>query len=476
VGLKARLVLTDLAGLTIGWIGVLWFRTVVAELPSTLGPHNVGWAMCAMVINLVLLMAHNLYLARVCSVRAVELQGLGRSVLGTCLALLALERLLRTELLLRELWIAGLVTFALLAVGRAAFTAWLRHERAAGRFVRGVLIVGADPDAAEIVAVMREHPEFGFRACGYVGDPGLSEILGAPHQGAISETVSIVKSIDATGVVIVPSAVESEVLNDLVRRLLASGVHVHLSSGLRGIAHRRFRATPLAYEPLFYVEPASLTPRQMLCKRTIDLIGSVVGLVVTAPVLAVAMVVIKLDSPGPVLFRQQRVGRNGQCFEFLKLRTMVRNAEAQRARLESHNHRTSGPLFKAADDPRITRVGRVLRATSLDELPQLWNVLRGSMSLVGPRPALPSEVVQFDERLQTRTRVAPGLTGLWQIEARDNPSFGPYRRLDLFYVENWSPLLDIGIIVTTVARVIGRAMRMGRPGADVDAPNTIVLD
>jgi lipopolysaccharide/colanic/teichoic acid biosynthesis glycosyltransferase len=126
--------------------------------------------------------------------------------------------------------------------------------------------------------------------------------------------------------------------------------------------------------------------------------------------------------------------------------------------LLSNNERTDGPLFKMASDPRITRVGRLLRASSLDELPQLVNVLTGSMSLVGPRPALPTEVAQFDERLKMRAQVTPGMTGLWQIEARDNPAFGPYRRLDLFYVENWSPLLDIGIIVATLFHLLGRTV------------------
>ena len=164
---------------------------------------------------------------------------------------------------------------------------------------------------------------------------------------------------------------------------------------------------------------------------------------------------IKLNDRGPVLFKQTRVGTDGNLFKVYKFRTMVVDAEARLAALAASNERT-GPLFKMDKDPRVTRVGRFLRASSLDELPQILNVLTGDMSLVGPRPALPSEVAAFDEELRDRTKVKPGITGLWQIEARDNPSFSAYRRLDLYYVENWSVSLDIVILFATIEHVITR--------------------
>ena len=453
-------------------------QTVRNGHPSTLGPLNLGWAVCAVVVNMALIAAHSLYLARVCSVRTTEVQGLARSVLGASLALLLLETLSGAPLPLREVWLSGACSFALLVIGRGAFTGWLRRNRAAGRFVRDVVLVGADVDAVELAAVMREHPELGFRPSGYLGASGFADVIEAPHLGAVTDVVDVVERTAATGVVLIASALPADVLNTIARRLLDQGVHVHLSSGLRGIAHQRFRATPLAHEPLVYLEPASLTPWQVACKRMIDVIGAVVGMIITAPIMLLAVLAIKLESPGPALFRQERVGRNGERFTFLKLRTMVNNAEALRAEIETHNQRISGPLFKSADDPRITRVGRLLRTTSIDELPQLWNVLQGTMSLVGPRPALPSEVAQFDEKLRARLSVAPGLTGLWQIEARDNPSFGPYRRLDLFYVENWSAWLDIRILFTTIVRVVHRATRVARRADDIKAgaAPSVVLD
>ncbi len=185
-----------------------------------------------------------------------------------------------------------------------------------------------------------------------------------------------------------------------------------------------------------------------------------------APVLFVAALLIKLEDRGPVLHRHSVVGRSGVPITVLKLRTMIPNAERLRAHVAALNERTGGPLFKATNDPRVTRIGRVLRATSIDELPQLWNVLNGTMSLVGPRFALPYEVEQFDDELRRRTEMRPGITGLWQSEARDNPSFSVYRRLDLFYVDNWSLSLDFAILANTAAcRERAASAHHGVPGA-----------
>ena len=167
---------------------------------------------------------------------------------------------------------------------------------------------------------------------------------------------------------------------------------------------------------------------------------------------------IKLYDGGPIFFSQQRIGRKGVPFDFYKLRSMAPDADQHRGELEGLNLR-DGPLFKADNDPRITPFGRMLRMSSLDEIPQLLNVLKGDMSLVGPRPALGSECEQFDEELLARQQVRPGISGLWQVEARDNPAFSAYRRLDLFYVENWSVSLDLVILVLTAEQVTARIVR-----------------
>jgi lipopolysaccharide/colanic/teichoic acid biosynthesis glycosyltransferase len=176
-------------------------------------------------------------------------------------------------------------------------------------------------------------------------------------------------------------------------------------------------------------------------------------LLVTFPLLLLAAIAIKVDSRGTVIFRQQRVGRNGTRFDMLKLRTMVPNAEELMYLLREQND-ADGPLFKLREDPRVTRVGRVLRRYSLDELPQLWNVLRGDMSLVGPRPALPLETLDWTGELSRRLTVRPGLTGMWQVRPRDGWSFEDYTRLDLYYVDNWSLFTDLAILAKTLPAVL----------------------
>lgn len=188
-------------------------------------------------------------------------------------------------------------------------------------------------------------------------------------------------------------------------------------------------------------------------KRVIDVIAAVVLLIVLAPVLALIMIAIRLDSPGPVIFRQQRCGRGGRTFTFYKFRGMVADAEARQAEFEALNE-VDGPIFKMRRDPRITRVGRILRSTSLDELPQLWNVLRGDMSLVGPRPPIPSEVAMYEPWQLERLTVTGGITGLWQVSGRSELSFDDMVRLDIEYIATWSLWRDVRILLATLTAVI----------------------
>jgi exopolysaccharide biosynthesis polyprenyl glycosylphosphotransferase len=204
---------------------------------------------------------------------------------------------------------------------------------------------------------------------------------------------------------------------------------------------------------LLYVRRTGMDRAQRTIKRTLDIAGALLGLVFLSPILIGIALWIKRDSPGGVFFRQVRAGRDGRPFTCWKYRTMVVDAEERRAALE---HLSEGPglLFKLKEDPRVTRVGRRLRRYSLDELPQFWNVLRGEMSLVGPRPALPSEVEQYDDWVRNRLKVKPGMTGLWQVSGRTETSFSDYVRYDLFYIQNWSLALDLWIMWRTLAAVV----------------------
>ena len=284
--------------------------------------------------------------------------------------------------------------------------------------------------------------------------------MACPYLGPVEDMERALVETGATGAIVATDGLGRKDATEVVRRLVEGGVTVQLA-GTLGLHHRRLRATAIGQETAFYVERVSLTGPQRTVKRAIDIAGACLGLVLASPVLLAAAVAIRLHDGGPVLFRQHRIGRHGDTFVMLKLRTMGLDAEQRQAALDAENER-DGPLFKHDDDPRITRPVRLLRATSIDELPQLWNVLRGQMSLVGPRPALPHEVALFGENLMRRHAVRPGITGMWQVEARDSVRFEDLERHHLFYVENWSVLLDLALLVRTIGGVAARAWRISR--------------
>jgi exopolysaccharide biosynthesis polyprenyl glycosylphosphotransferase len=271
--------------------------------------------------------------------------------------------------------------------------------------------------------------------------------------GPIDRTGDVLEATGATGVLISLSSVEPEVVNKLTRELTDGGYHVALSSGLHDIDVVRFRAQDLGGRTLIYVEQIQRGGWRAVAKRTFDITVSVLALVLSAPITAVAAIAVRRSSPGAVIFKQERVGRDGETFRVFKFRTMVQDAEARRAELEAHNE-ADGPMFKIAEDPRVTKVGRLLRRLSIDEIPQFVNVLRGEMSVVGPRPALPAEVEQWTEDVHDRLRVLPGITGMWQVSGRSDTTFDEYKRLDLYYVDNWSLAHDARIVCKTFAAVV----------------------
>ena len=278
------------------------------------------------------------------------------------------------------------------------------------------------------------------------------------------------------------NALASADVHRVITMCTANGLHVQVCPVFRGLVARRVRRVPMSGEAFFYVEPGRRPTWQLLAKRVIDLAGAVLGIIISAPILVLACIAIRLQDGGPAFYRQERIGSNGKSFVAYKLRSMALDG-ASSGDVAQLNERTDGPLFKTSRDPRVTKVGSIIRALSIDELPQLFNVLTGTMSLVGPRPALPHEVDQFDAELLRRHSVRPGITGLWQLEARDNPSFHAYRRLDLLYVDNWSIGLDLGILFATIPMVFADALEgeptslgaagpagRGRATADPDNP------
>ena len=462
-----------LVGLDVVALLTAWSVTLLARAlwqPATAGQLLAvgGTALALTVLGVAAISSQRLYQARVCAIKVVEHTRLARAAaaagVGAWLAG-AMTALPVTPLTAATAATGAISSFVLLAVLRGGYRAWLRALRSSGRLARDVVLVGTGAEGARLYELLRQNPELGYRVAGIVGDRAAALVHGfeAPFLGGIERAVEAVRECGASGVVVSASCLPPDELNRAVRQLLAADVHVHLSTGLRGVAQRRLRSQAFAHEPMFYLEQASLEPGQLTIKRALDVTVAAVALVAALPVLAVAALAVKAHDRGPVIFRQQRVGRDGRLFTLYKLRTMVTDAEARLELLRAQNER-HGPLFKLAEDPRVTRVGRLLRKLNLDELPQLVNVLQGTMSLVGPRPALPEEVEQFSDELQARTRLLPGITGLWQVEANDKPEFAAYERLDLFYVENWSVGLDLAILFATAEVILVRAVTgLGRP-------------
>ena len=354
---------------------------------------------------------------------------------------------------------------ALVIVLRWRYSRWLKSKRADGSFLQTVVLVGTNEDAAAIWQMLGDEPELGYRVGGVVGKQAeVAPWQSLPHRSALTDLPQLADEVGAKGVIVVGSALTAAESTAAVNGSLACGLHVQFWPGLAGLLSSRIRTAPVSGLPMLYVEAHTPPAWHYAVKRTIDIMTAVVLLPLSVPVLLMAAIAIRLEDRGPVFYRHAVIGRYGIHTEVLKLRTMVPNAAQMQDEIKDMNEREGGPLFKATNDPRVTRIGRLLRDTSIDELPQLWDVLTGRMSLVGPRFAMPKEAALFDEELRRRrTMMRPGITGLWQTEARDNPSFSAYRRLDLLYVDNWSLALDLSIIANTAHAVTARAVRAVLP-------------
>ena len=472
--LRSLLVRLDFAAAWLSWLVVFTLTGSGGWAPRF---ARGSWeAAVVAVATCGLLGAQKLYRSRVCSLRTVELSRLARTALlgagGTALAHGVLDPTASP-------WVAavgGTASFLTLAGVRRGYAGWVKAGRARGRFARPVCVLGVNDEAEELVHLLSDQPEMGYRVVAVLGDPEEWESRGVdvPAVAPTPDAAEVAKMLGASGVIVALSAIAADGPDQIVRNLVTNGLHVQVSSGFTRVGYKRMSPSPVGYQLLFYVEPTGFAPWQTTVKRALDVVLAGSVLMLAAPVMAAVALAIKFHDGGPVLYRQTRIGRDGEPFTLLKFRTMVPNAGEWFETLAALNER-KGPLFKLADDPRVTRIGRLLRATSLDELPQLANVLKGEMSLVGPRPALPAEVAQFDVDLLDRCSVLPGITGLWQVEARDNASFRAYRRLDLFYVDNWSIVLDLTILLTTVRVVIGRGWSTLRsvtshPDAATDVP------
>lgn len=336
---------------------------------------------------------------------------------------------------------------------------WLLHQRLFGHYLARVIVVGKRDDVEYVANQIDEKSGAAYHVVGAALEEGAGGTVnaGAHEVPVVADLDHVAEAAAAMGVdtVIVAGHPQggSHYIRNLGWELEGTSAELVLSSRLTDVAGPRIHFRPVEGLPLIHVEIPQFEGGKHVLKRALDVAVCGVAIVLLMPLLAAVAIAIRAEGPGAVIFRQERVGRNGRTFPMFKFRSMVHNAEDHLSALRDLNQ-GSGLLFKMKDDPRVTRVGRVLRKYSLDELPQLWNVLVGDMSLVGPRPPLPAEVRGYENHVHRRLYIKPGLTGMWQVNGRSDLSWEESVRLDLYYVENWSLAGDLMIIWRTFKVVI----------------------
>jgi exopolysaccharide biosynthesis polyprenyl glycosylphosphotransferase len=353
--------------------------------------------------------------------------------------------------------------FALL-VGRKCWRVWLRHQRNGGRHLSNVLVVGGSRSSQEMALWFNRHRGSGLRVTGvWVPDAqtNSNEWLAVPDQfipvlGNDRDLFDALIIAEADTVIVTDTEhLGHHGLRDLTWQLEGVDVDLMVSPNVMDFSGSRIHVRAVAGMPLMHLEEPQYAEAGAWPKLVFDRVFALFAILAFSPVLVIVAVAIKLTSDGPLLYRQRRIGLGGAAFDMLKFRSMRVGADTELAELIRAQGTSDSPLFKVKDDPRITTAGAFLRRYSLDELPQLFNVLRGDMSVVGPRPQVEAEVELYDDRAHRRLTVRPGMTGLWQVSGRSDLSWEDSIRLDTYYVENWSLIGDLVILGRTIRAVVG---------------------
>ena len=451
--LAATYVLLDAAGSGLSLLLAWFFRFVVEVVPVTRGVQDIGVYLRILpvvcVVFPVVFAIQGLYRVRPGTNRAEELVGV---TIGTLLGTLILSGLLLwirpgDQVMYSRATLAMFVVCELLVlvIGRTLVRAAVERGFHAGRGLDRVLIVGSGELAQSVADRISAHREFGLSIVGYASSDASREIDGLERLGSLSDVVDIVRGESIDHVFVALPSDRFEEMMHLLDRLVREYVTTHVVPDLLQFMALRSRVEDLDGLATINLSDTPLDGWNRVMKRTFDVISSTVGLIVAGPFLAIVAAIIKLDDGGPVFYRQTRMGLDGLPFEIVKFRSMRVDAE-----------RDTGAVWASADDPRRTSIGRWLRSWSLDELPQLWNVWRGEMSLVGPRPERPQFVEQFRSEYRhymLRHKVRAGVTGWAQVHGwRGNTSMRMRIEHDLYYIENWSMLLDLKIILMTLRR------------------------
>jgi len=468
--IAAGLFIIDLFLVAVAFFFSFWLRSSVLPAvglsPSHLYPLRLYLPLLpiALLIWGALLLRFNIYhsqrtaslleetwdIARVCIT--------GTLLLAMTIYLLRLDQKLLANDLISRLWILLFVatSFVLLAGHMIFIRLSARWARVHGYNYRTVLIAGTNETARKIAQTIEERPYWGYRIVGFVSERGEgpeANIENSAHLGLIEDIPAIVEENVVDEVIFALDRQDFHRLESLLLLLEEQGIRTRLALDLFPHAKARVQVGTFEEMPLLTYSTTPTSELRLIGKRLMDVAISVVVLGLALPAMLIIAAVIKMVYGGTVLYRQTRCGLYGRRFTLVKFRTMVEDAEQQQSHL-SHLNEMTGPVFKMKQDPRVTPMGRWLRRLSLDELPQLWNVLKGDMSLVGPRPPVPQEVSSYQRWQRRRLSMRPGLTCLWQVQGRNDLDFDRWMELDLEYIDNWSPLLDIKILAKTIPVVL----------------------
>jgi len=376
--------------------------------------------------------------------------------IGSILLLAAVFAVRALEVSRSFIAIFAVVDFAALGSTRLVAT-WVRHySRKRGHDRIFVLVAGTGRMARGHAGELEAHPEWGVEVAGFLAESPsvrLDRVDGRPVLGSIDALARLLDERVIDEVHVAVSRRTLERLDGLLAVCDEQGVAVRIVLNQLHRLNSQVSLDRVGGIPVLALTSSPQDPVSLLLKRAMDIAASLAALLVALPIFILpSMLLVRLTSPGPAIFRQKRVGRSGRIFTLYKLRTMRADAESARGALEGRNE-MDGPAFKIRNDPRVTPVGRVLRKLSIDELPQLWNVLRGDMSLVGPRPPLPSEVAKYERWQRRRLSMRPGLTCIWQVSGRSGVNFQRWMEMDLEYIDNWSLGLDLKILLKTIPSV-----------------------
>ncbi|MEM7275324.1 MAG: sugar transferase [Actinomycetota bacterium] len=480
--------IVDLTIVAMVW-GLVLVVSNITELQIRSNQRSIALTLAATAVTLLIMERRGLYDGRPTLPRTEEISRVFVAVLGGAASVAVAGAFLDWQVGAWELALGAVGVFASRTLIRGLLRS-LGTELPSTTAPERVVIVGTGLEAKELAELITDHPEARFDLAGIVGNLSVAERNGlADHWiGPTGRLIELMHQHEVGGAIVTATGFRSQQFRNITKELFGSGYEVHLTTGVSRMWEGRFDVRSLAHEPLIVMGRNDPPAWQYFAKRVLDVVGASVAILVFSPVMILAALAVKLEDRGPITYTARRAGRRGEFFEMYKFRSMVQNADALKKEMEAQNERT-GPLFKVSNDPRITRVGKIIRETSVDELPQLFNVIKGDMSLVGPRPALPEEERVFDDELRDRFKVRPGITGLWQVEARSNAAFNAYRRLDLHYVENWNIGLDIRILLATAEQVVvtfallplrflrrRAAEQVDGIAARSDEPNDVIID